>query len=354
MLLLFQLVNFTIYFIYTIKQGRFKRMNNLLDLAGAAMELDSKMTDVVGIAAKELMFEDGHLVFADGKTDYQVKPTKHGMKTLLDQLEINVEGGRGKIAELFNNNLTAPAAAQMLNSMLASYNNGERRMHLRLQGDNFVAAFKPETELVTRMDIIQPFITNVAVRNMAERARIIKADLVEKIDLRVMLDEYTGLEHHGAGIELIHPMINATRTQINPLVKTTSCDNSLVSSAGFALNNGRGFVTRFNQNMRLVQGLVQSSIETVKQLEGLYEVKYDFKRFLDFMKNDKGINLTDPMIETLVVGSRNRSDTLYGQVNGLTYLAHKFEDMKFDMRYNLEKIAGSIVDNPTALLETNG
>jgi hypothetical protein len=326
-------------------------MNNLVELVETAQALDAEMTDVMGITAKQLQFSDGMLVFNDSDTDYVIKPTKHGLKTMLDLLEINVEGGRSKIAELFNNNITAPAAADMLNSMLQSFNNGDRRMHLRLQGENFVAAFKPDTELVRRTDIVEPFVRNIAIRNMAENAKIVNADLLDNMNIRVLLDDYNGIEHHGAGIEIVHSLITPSRTMISPLVKTTSCNNSLVSNAGFALNNSRGFTTRFSQSVRMVQGIVQSSIETVKQLESLYEVEHDFRKFLHYVKNDKGFRLSDPMIDTLVLGAREREGTLYGQVNGLTYLANRFEGLNFEQRYNLERIAGSIVDNPKNILE---
>lgn len=325
--------------------------NSLVELADAARDLDRNMVDVMGIQAKHLHFEDGMLVFENEGTEFAVEPSTTGLKTMLDLLEINVEGGRKKIAELFKNNLTAPAAATMLNSMLGSFNNGERRMNLRVQGEHFVAAFKPETEMVSRMDLLDPFFRNIAARDMDTNARIVRADLVDNVNLRVLLDEFHGREHHGAGLELIHSLTTPSRTQLNPLVKTTSCDNSLVSNAGFAFNNSRGFVTRFEQTVRLVQGLVQSSIETIKQMENLYEVEYDFNKFLHYMKNEQNMRLTDPMIETLRMGARERENTLYGQVNGLTYLARRFEGMPSAMVYDLERSAGRIVDNPTDILE---
>lgn len=326
-------------------------MNTLVEVADAARDLDRNMVDVVGIQAKNLHFDNGMLIFNNNNKEFIVEPTTTGLQTMLNLLEINVEGGRKKIAELFKNNLTAPAAATMLNSMLGSFNNSERRMNLRVQGEHFIAAFKPETEMVTRMDLLDPFFRNIAARDMDTNARIVRADLVDSVNLRVILDEFHGREHHGAGLELIHSLITPSRTQLNPLVKTTSCDNSLVSNAGFAFNNSSGFITRFEQTVRLVQGLVQSSIETIKQMEGLYEVEYDFGRFLHYMKNAQNMRLTDPMIETLRMGARERENTLYGQVNGLTYLAHRFDDLKPEMVYDLERAAGRIVDNPTDILE---
>lgn len=323
----------------------------LSDIVESAAEMDAQMTDLIGVTAKDMHFENGQMHIKHGDKVYSFTPTVKSLELLLAKLELNINGGRKKNAELLHANIMSPETSAFINRFLTSYNNELRMFNVRAQSDDLMAVFDSETEMVTRSQILNPFMFNLMRNGFSETARVVKTELDNKVFLRLLLDDYTGIEHHGVGIELNHSLLGLTQTSINPLVKTTSCNNSLVATTGFRVNTTGGFMVRYSQATRSASALVHESIESIKQLEALYDIENPMRNFFDYMKHEKRMKFTDPQIEVFRAGTRERENTLYGQVNGLTYLAHNFPEMPTLQQYECERLAGQIIVNPNKFVE---
>lgn len=328
-------------------------MNDVLvQVLDSAEALDAHLVDYLEVRSDSMEFQDGKLILTNDGKRVELTPSLNFIRQLTDRIEMNTDGSQKKIADHYFSNIGNQRVADGLNAFMHSYNNSGLLFNVRAQSDHAIGALNPNKELINRVDLLDPFIRNLVVHDLDNEVRIAQMELMEDIVLRLVLRDYHGREHHGVGMELLHSLVGNSSTYLNPLVKTTSCDNSLVSrDSGIRINQSTGFGQRYTQAMRTAYAFVEDSIEQVELMESLYDVQVPLPSFLDYVKYEKRMRLTDPMIDVLVQGAREREDTLYGQVNGLTYLAGHFNDMPRSMQYDLEKLAGNIVHNHEEVIE---
>ena len=231
-----------------------------------------------------------------------------------------------------------------------SIKRSHNRIKLMLHGDVITSIMSTNYVDYSNLQIIESFIKECEDKDLVPKSYTYKLDKYgDELEFIPIFQEFVeGTNLYGAGILITNSQNKSLGFTISPIVKSTICNNSILSWWSQTHRHDSGIAEFANVHLAVVYDLIDLAVDTYENYIAALDINIDptdMPQILAWLRRE--FNLTKAHMVKLQEGVTSEfttaEGTLFGLVSGITYMVNFLDESRYDEGARLLRFAGRLL-----------